>query len=619
MIVEITVQGKKVLVEVDSVDDIDAVAREIEQDMTREDVPTEENLEAAMLRAEEMKEDEPGFFDKATAIADATFTTGVNAVSGMATGIPANVGAMYDLVMSGDFGTYEGARRAQQQSEQTMGRFMLKPSSELAGEYMQAVEPILGVAEAAAPAFPAGAGAAAGARQTGAPPRAPKPKANQGSVGAAQTLQDRMELEAARERMEIARRAGLEGDAAPTVGQLTRNPETQTAEGILQTQDVGRPIRDRRDRQNQALQGTIDNARYQVGRSEDGDFPELPRYDVGNVVRESLQEAADASWQRVDGAYDRARNSPEKDIEVDTQPLNDLFNSQGWRKFEIAGLTKGAINDLKTYLDELGVLDENGNLKNMTIEQLEDLRTNVGAFFDNAVGTQRKVAKAVTDTIDEALDAVEGGDLYKQARAERRRHAVEFEEHDFVNRALGTKGKTSADRIPAERITESVQQLPRDELARFKAQLLAAGPNGQAAWRQVAADVLQTIKERATNQNSRGTDGEARLKTAELGNQIARLDAAGKLELLFGKEVADQLRNVVEAARIVNQEVKGTQPNSGTAQALFNRVAAGLVDTQAPGAGNFVVRQIQNRQSRKEVERLLDGEGMLQRAAGGKQ
>ena len=45
----------------------------------------------------------------------------------------------------------------------------------------------------------------------------------------------------------------------------------------------------------------------------------------------------------------------------------------------------------------------------------------------------------VRKAIDEQLDEVEGGDLFKAARAERRRHAEEFEEHDFVARSLTTR------------------------------------------------------------------------------------------------------------------------------------------------------------------------------------
>ena len=193
----------------------------------------------------------------------------------------------------------------------------------------------------------------------------------------------------------------------------------------------------------------------------------------------------------------------------------------------------------------------------VTIKKLEDFRSDINSFFDSTNPQQKRLAAKLIEAIDGQLDEVPGGDLYRAARAERRRHAEEYEEHDFVARATGTKGRTSAEAIPPEQITIKVRGLPTQELARFRAQIINNG--GEAAWRRVSSGVLEQIKRDAVNNNSRGIDDTGSINTARLAKSIEDLDNAGKLEIMFGPEVAEQLRTVVKAARILTQPVKGTQ------------------------------------------------------------
>lgn len=612
--VEITVQGKNFIVQVNSLSDIDEVAADIERAMTSEDLPTEENFNLAVQRAEENRRPEPSFFEKATAIADAGLTTGLNAASGFATGIPANIGALYDLAMSGDFGTYEGARRAQAQSQETMGEYMVEPSSELAGQYIQALEPVMGIAEAASPAFPVGAGVVAGRVRPGTPPK----KTNKGgSAGAMQTAQETLDVAAAQERMARMRELGIEGDAGPTAGQLTRNPELQGREGVLRTLGGGDALQRRFDEQNAQLKATVDRGVYDVGAGPDGDYRPMTDVDVGGGVKSTLRESEARSKSAVDDAYDAARNSPEADIPVEPVMLQELINGPDFGRLSIAAQTKDAVAGLKTYLQKsgLGDIDEDGNitLRPATISELEDLRAQVGDFFDSSNPRQRRAGEMIREAIDEQLDEVEGGDLFKAARAERRRHAEEFEEHDFVSRVLGNKGKTSADRIPDEQVAAGVEKLSNAELGRLKAQLLATGESGAASWRQLASQILNNIKERSLSPASRGIDNEPRINTEKLATSLERLDSAGKLDILFGKETAAQLRTLIQVARDLNQPIRGTQNHSGTnnARNITEGMILGFLDAKTGPVGRWGVNKVRQWKTNSEARRLLDGEGML--------
>lgn len=438
-----------------------------------------------------------------------------------------------------------------------------------------------------------------------------------GSASAAKTLQDELEMAAALERMDTLRQVGIEGDVGPTVGQLTRNPEAQSQEAALRTMGGGADLQRRFDAQNEALAGELDRNIYNVGKAEDGDYLPSSDLETGNAVKEALKQAEADSQARYKEAYRIADESEEANIAVNTNPLTGLFNSDWMKKFKVNKETEGNLNALiKSMTDpDVGIATKSKDgvitfNDGVTIKQLEDLRADINNFFDFANPKQSGLAKKLIEKIDAQLDKTPGGDLYRAARAERRRHAEEYEEHDFVARATGTKGRTSAEAIPPEQITIKVRGLPTQELARFRAQIINNG--GEAAWRRVSSGVLEQIKRDAVNNNSRGIDDTGSINTARLAKSIEDLDSAGKLEIMFGPEVAEQLRTVVKAARILTQPIKGTQNPSGTANAqqAAKSVLMRFMDMKVPLAST-AVKFVEKSQAEKAARAMLDGEGML--------
>jgi hypothetical protein len=438
-----------------------------------------------------------------------------------------------------------------------------------------------------------------------------------GSASAAKTLQDELEMAAALERMDTLRQVGIEGDVGPTVGQLTRNPEAQSQEAALRTMGGGADLQRRFDAQNEALAGELDRNIYNVGKAEDGDYLPSSDLETGNAVKETLKQAEADSRARYKEAYRIADDSEEANIAVNTNPLTGLFNSDWMKKFKVNKETGGNLNALiKSMADpDVGIATKSKDgvitfNDGVTIKQLEDFRSDINSFFDSTNPQQKRLAAKLIEAIDAQLEKTPGGDLYRAARAERRRHAEEYEEHDFVARATGTKGRTSAEAIPPEQITIKVRGLPTQELARFRAQIINNG--GEAAWRRVSSGVLEQIKRDAVNNNSRGIDDTGSINTARLAKSIEDLDSAGKLEIMFGPEVAEQLRTVVKAARILTQPIKGTQNPSGTANAqqAAKSVLMRFMDMKVPLAST-AVKFVEKSQAEKAARAMLDGEGML--------
>ena len=621
--------------------------------LQQEDLPLEENFAAEAEIAEQRKaeQDDISIWDKAVGVVDALQSGVRSAVRGTVAYPIQSAQAIVNNL--GDPGAAKAELDQRMQNTMNAG-ISTMPQTELGAEYLNnaadafAATRLEGLPPVIAPVAGTVATAARNATQSVAPVRnvatgtlAAARDLSQvanptiagaravgrkvvgdnpnmaGSASAAKTLQDEMEMAAALERMDILRQVGIEGDVGPTVGQLTRNPEAQSQEAALRTMGGGADLQRRFDAQNEALTGELDRNIYNVGKAEDGDYLPSSDLETGNAVKETLKQAEADSRARYKEAYRIADESEEANIAVNTNPLTVLFNSDLMKKFKVNKETSGNLNSLiKSMTDpDVGIAtrSKDGVITfndGVTIKQLEDFRSDINSFFDPTNPQQKRLAAKLIEAIDGQLDEVPGGDLYRTARAERRRHAEEYEEHDFVARATGTKGRTSAEAIPPEQITLKVRGLPTQELARFKAQIINNG--GESAWRRVSSGVLEQIKRDAVNNNSRGIDDTGSINTARLAKSIEDLDNAGKLEILFGPEVAEQLRTVVKAARILTQPIKGTQNPSGTANAqqAAKSVLMRFMDMKVPLAST-AVRYVEKSQAEKAARAMLDGEGML--------
>ena len=592
---------------------------------------------------EEADANKPGFFDRAAGVVDALATTGLNVATGAPASVLQQTQAVANIVTGGKLGDRTAIMEEKVKADERASRLAVQPFTPEGAGYVEAMTPFLNTLEALGPVGAAGGlKTYLGRSALGPTPTAGdslrltrdnvldqvariKPSRQEGNnAGAMQTTQEAMDLAAAQERMERMRQLGIEGESGPTAGQLTRNPELQGREGVLRTLGGGEELQRRFDEQNSQLKSVVDRGVYATGSGPDGDYRPMTDLDVGGNVKTTLREGEARSAEAVNRAYEIARNSPESDIVVSPSNLSNLINGEDFGRLSIAAQTKDAVAGLKTYLNKsgLGSFDDDGKvtLRPASIRELEDLRSQVGDFFDPSNPQQRRAGDMFRKAIDEQLDEVEGGDLFKAARAERRRHAEEFEEHDFVSRALDNKGKTSADKIPDEQVAAGVEKLSNAELGRLKAQLLALGESGAASWRQLSAQILSNIKERSLRPATRGIDNEPRIDTETLATSLERLDSAGKLDMLFGKETAAQLRTLIQVARDLNQPIRGTQNPSGTnnAQKITEGMILRALDTKTGGLARPLVGWLRGGKVSREAAELLDGEGMLKSMGGGK-
>jgi hypothetical protein len=266
----------------------------------------------------------------------------------------------------------------------------------------------------------------------------------------------------------------------------------------------------------------------------------------------------------------------------------DYLNSQP------GGLPSTALPDAaKAYAVKLGlaVKDEDGNLRavpNVNLREAESWRQeiNKATGADPTDIRQATIVKKILDAQTQDL----GGDLYRQARKARERHAQLFENNAIVSDLLETKPGTSDRRVALEDVVDRIIKTgSREDLGMFRRTLDVSdqhagitpgttGP-GAAAWREVQAATLRRIAHDAGADGksaTRDVHGNPIISPAGLHRAVQVLDQDGKLDFVLGKKWAQTVRDIDDIASVTKTSPPGSVNHSNTASAL-----AALVDLMA--------------------------------------
>lgn len=220
----------------------------------------------------------------------------------------------------------------------------------------------------------------------------------------------------------------------------------------------------------------------------------------------------------------------------------------------------------------------------ISLNDMEQLRKLINKVAGNDP-TNIKFAADIKRVVDEATEGL-GGNKYKQARAARAKYAKDYESIGLVKNLLGLK-RGSADRsIALEDVLrksilepsaslDSVRQLRR--LLQTK-----AGDEGKQAWKELQGATLRHIQDQMLKGVTTNQRGDRVVSPAQLDRVITNLDKTGKLDFIFGKQGAEQLRTINDVAKTVLTAPPGTVNTSNTATVL-----AGLMDVAISGTSGI--------------------------------
>ena len=536
-------------------------------------------------------------------------------VSGATTGTGAMIrGTLYGLaeeIASGQFGTQEAAQRIKQRADELMAEYTYQPRTETGQEYVETIgevgaqlAPLAGLTgELSAIA----SGATRGAQMAPTAVRNVREArrqeieeaTRQRSAGAA-------EANIGMQRAETAAQLPVPftGERGLTKGQATRNFEQlQFERETAKRGELGAPLRERYSNQTEAMLGNFD-----AMIDQPGPLNFEPR-DIGRVVDKALVNKANVKKREINDAYDAARLAGDMSdmITLDSLPgtLDDIMRYQS-----VAPNAK-SIYDEAVRIGAISVGEDGQmSLNPITLNDAELFRQFVNSatnFNDPQQGRIGTIAKsAIDDTIDQSGI---GGELYQKARKLRTQFGQEFENVGITKRLLSTKPGTDERTIAFEDVFKRViVDSPIEEVNKLRATLLKAGPEGKQAWTDLKAKLIDHIRERSVSPSQTDERGQPLIQVNQLAKTVKSLDDQGKLESLYGKKTAQQIRDLVEVAQVVYTAPPGAVNYSNTASAVLvalDQLAVfGVTGVPAPIVS--VLREASNYMKNKAIKKRVD-------------
>ena len=396
------------------------------------------------------------------------------------------------------------------------------------------------------------------------------------------------------------RAQGLRVPVDLTKGEATRIPSVQGFESEVRKtypEGVGAPLIQRQMDTNQNILRNFDAYTAETGAEMSG----LLR-PVGKIVDAALVKQAKDAMTKVNDAYQKARDSGETKALVPYEGIINYINEQGPTVKDKLAPILGAVEDQLLKNDPSGT-------GSVTIDALEDVYQFINK--NSQEGTPNAVqARELKNLINQSTEGA-GGDLYKQARQMRVQYARQFENAAFVDKLLRNKPGTTDRAVAFEDVFEhAVLKGSFDDTRNIALLLKKGGPAGQQAWKELQGQTIEYIKEQATKNIQRDAAGRPIPSPAAMNKVVRDLDADGKLDYIFGKKGAEQIRDLRDVMTDVYSTVPGTTNYSNTASALLRgleRINASPL-SKIPVVGSatkYAEESLQQKQLKKMVEESL--------------
>ena len=393
-----------------------------------------------------------------------------------------------------------------------------------------------------------------------------------------------------------------------TKGQRERTFEQQQFEReVAKNPEVGAPIRERFADQNDAIYKNFD-AFVDMTGAEMADLRS-----VGTAVDQAIRTRAARDKTKIRTLYKEAEKAGELEQLVTLDGVVQHINDS-WPDVATAPLLKTA----KDWAIKLGIAteDANGNLiaAPVTLKRAETFRQAINRNTDMEA-TNIRQASILKGAVDQATDGL-GGNLYKQARAARAKYAADYENVGLIKDLVGMK-RTSADRVVAlENVFDrSIKNGSLDDVRQLRRILQTEGESGQQAWKELQGATVRHIQDQAFGGASRDVRGNPVVSAPALERAVASLDRSGKLDFIFGKKGAEQIRLINDVAKDVATAPPGAVNTSNTASALLTALdtvaSYGTTGLPVPVAHllKASITTMKNRKLKARVQAALNAKG----------
>lgn len=540
------------------------------------------------------KPDTASLMDKAKGYGEAALSLG----SGVVGGLAGNVAGLARGLHPSNYGTREGGEEAKGRAAEVAHSLTYQPRTEQGQSTLQDIGNLLSASKLEGLGPMAGPGTVAlsevapqvsgmvrgGVNRLRDVTRAKEPQ----MVGVGSALADV-------EQGRIVRAESLPVPIKLTKGQSARAYEQQQFEReVSKDSRSGGPLRERFAEQNDAILKNFDAWVDQTG-AEAGSLRA-----TGQAVTDAIAKKAQKAKGEINAAYEKAREAGAMSELVDPAPLMKYVIEH-----EPEAVNAGVITALGAKVKSLssgGGKDIFGQQKpkGISVNDLEEVRKMVGALSQKDA-TNAHFGKEIRQMID-SLTENAGGPEYRKARALRAGYANEFENVGVIDKMLSTKPGTKDRAVAYEDVFKhSILSGSLDDVRAVRKTLQTAGAEGEQAWKELQGATIQHMKDEVTKSVALDIRGNPIVSPARLDRLVKELDKDGKLDFIFGKKGAQQVRDVNDLAKDVYTSPPGSVNHSNTSSALLNALGS-IAMGRLPTAAGYAVNALKGMRETRLIE-----------------
>jgi hypothetical protein len=322
--------------------------------------------------------------------------------------------------------------------------------------------------------------------------------------------------------------------------------------------------------------------------------------ETGRVVDKALVGAADKAKADIEKAYKLARFSGGMEQPVSYEPLKAYIDNQ-------TPTVKRKLAPILSAVDEEIAKNDPSKTGKISINSIEDVYKFINKNYEpGTVGAT--YAKDMKDLINKMTEG-QGGELYQEARKLRTKYGREFENVGYVDKLLRTKPGTTDRAVAFEDVFDhSILNGSLDDVRAIGMTLKKAGPEGQQAFKELQGQTIQYMKDQVSKTTNIDTFGNPVVAPFKFKSLVTQLDQDGKLDYIFGKKGAQEIRDLLEYTITVNSPLKDAPNYSNTSSAIISGLDR-IAKLRIPGVSNaagFAAEKGAESALKKQIEESIN-------------
>jgi len=302
-------------------------------------------------------------------------------------------------------------------------------------------------------------------------------------------------------------------------------------------------------------------------------------YNRGQAIAQPFDAFKTLLTEQMRGAYQAAGEVAQGAPAVAPETFQKFLNTNS--NFVVNDSFKSLRNGIKSHLTEQGLINKDGSIKAMTVDQSELLRQYINSNWNP---DRSRIIHKLTDSIDNDVTKVAGTDIYESARGIRTKMANLLEDPVGVSKIMDYDPKTPINRSTAfPDIPKAVEKMTPDQQAHLVKVLQDMPPELQPQAQKAIAEIKSQFANRIAEVGGKGEfwNAPAVSKYLRDNNRSLRIltgdpQMARSLTVLNDGGHFLRMDNGYKGAAIQFKNMYDNPLISGTTQALGGAIGGGI-------------------------------------------